>query len=646
MTLRKFLQRISLLLLISAFLGGCATGPGGYRSGQTELRAESLAANGRHDDAAGLYIGLATSATGRERDRLTLLAVEQWLDAGDGRRARNAFRAVARPADGELLWLWSTNSAALALWDRRPDDALNILEPLSRQPLPLRHRTTVEALRADSWFQKGEPARAVNLYVQRENWLDEERDIESNRRRLWLGLLVSDAQLLRSAAETSFDPVVSGWLMLGALAASTGQQGVGWSNGVVRWREANATHPAQSILANLAIPQEGLLDYPRQIALLLPLSGKQASAGRAIQNGFFGAYFAAATGLEEQQQIRVYDVAAANGANEAYARALEDGAEFVVGPLLTRSVADLSSEMILPVPVLALNNLPSQQAVIPDMYQFPLAPEHEAAAAARRAIADGRRHALALYPDDDWGTRVINAFASEFEAAGGVLLDHQRYTPTDPDFSVEIRNVLAISQSMQRHRRLQANLGQEIDFEPRRRQDVDLIFLAANSKSGRLLASQLKFHEAGNVQIYSTSFIYSRDGRSDRDLNGVMFADAPWIIAPPTWIADMPALFQEFWPAERRLGRLHALGYDAYQLVAPLYGGRTTPMAEIIGATGRLTLNDNGQVQRRPAWAQFERGEPIALPDPVEDEFLPEAFEDDVPNDPAMQWRREGEPSS
>jgi outer membrane PBP1 activator LpoA protein len=646
MILRKYLQRISLLLLISAFLGGCATGPGGYGSGQTELRAESLAANGRHDDAAGLYIGLATDATGRERDRLTLLAVEQWLDAGDGRRARNAFREVARPTDGELLWLWSTDSAALALWDGRPDDALNILEPLSRQPLPLRHRTTVEALRADSWFQKGEPARAVDLYVQRENWLDEERDIENNRRRLWLGLLVSDAQLLRSAAETSFDPVVNGWLMLGALSASTGQQGVGWSNGVVRWREANAAHPAQSILAGLAIPQDVLLDYPRQIALLLPLSGKQASAGRAIQNGFFGAYFAAATGLEEQQKIRVYDVAAANGANEAYARALEDGAEFVVGPLLPRSVADLSSEFILPVPVLALNNLRSQQEVTPDMYQFALAPEHEAAAAARRAIADGHRHALALYPDDDWGTRVINAFASEFEAAGGVLLDHQRYTATDPDFSVEIRNVLAIAQSMQRHRRLQANLGQEIDFEPRRRQDVDLIFLAANSNSGRLLASQLKFHEAGDVQIYSTSFIFSMDGRSDRDLNGVMFADAPWIIAPPTWIEDMPELFQEFWPAERRLGRLHALGYDAYQLVAPLYGGRTSPMAEIIGATGRLTLDDRGQVQRQPAWAQFERGEPIALPEPVEDEFLPEAFEDDVPNDPASRWRRDGEPTS
>ena len=102
---------------------------------------------------------------------------------------------------------------------------IDILEPMSGQALPTQHRATVEALRADAWFQKGDPARAVNLYLQRENWLDGESAVETNRRRLWLGLLVSDVQVLRTAAETAFDPVVQGWLTLGALAASTGQQG-------------------------------------------------------------------------------------------------------------------------------------------------------------------------------------------------------------------------------------------------------------------------------------------------------------------------------------------------------------------------------------------------------------------------------------
>jgi outer membrane PBP1 activator LpoA protein len=148
-----------------------------------------------------MYIGLAADAGGAERDRLTLLAIEQWLNAGDGTRARNALQAVAQPASGELLWLWSADTAALALWEGRPDQALSLLEPLSRQPLPAEHRVRIEALRADAWFQKGDPVKAIGLYMQRENWLDDDAMIERNRRRLWAGLLVTDSQDLRAAQD-------------------------------------------------------------------------------------------------------------------------------------------------------------------------------------------------------------------------------------------------------------------------------------------------------------------------------------------------------------------------------------------------------------------------------------------------------------
>ena len=101
--------------------------------------------------------------------------------------------------------------------------------------------------------------------------------------------------------EINADPIVSGWLSLGALAASTGQQGIGWGNGIIRWRAANEGHPARIILDDLEFPDAGPLEFPRHIALLLPLTGKNAAAGTAIQNGFFGAYFAATAGLEKNR---------------------------------------------------------------------------------------------------------------------------------------------------------------------------------------------------------------------------------------------------------------------------------------------------------------------------------------------------------
>jgi outer membrane PBP1 activator LpoA protein len=601
-------------LLVSLFvLTACETTGGGF-GGSAENRAERLARAGDHGEAAGAYMGLAVDAIGSERDRLTLLAVEQYLDAGDIVRARSATAGVTRPAAGPLVPLWKTNEAALRLYAGDADAALNVLEPLSREPLTRRDRLRVEALRADAWIQKQDPARAIELMMQRETWIDDRRGIEQNRARLWQGLLVSSPLVLRNSSEFSFDPVVKGWLSIGSIAASTGQQGVGWNNGVVRWREQNPDHPAMTVLGDLETPELLLLDYPRQVALLLPLSGSAGSAGKAVQNGFIGAYFATASGLDDRQSLRIYDVNAEGGASAAYAAAVEDGAEFVVGPLLKRSVTELANDILVPVPVLTLNYLPDDTLAPPGLYQFALAPEDEAASAAQRALDDGHTHAVALVPGNAWGRRLLSSFTTEFEGLGGRLIDYRTYTPGKQDFSDEIENLMGLTGSVRRYQRMRANIGGPVQFDPRRRQDTDFIFLATDAAAGRLLKAQLKFHYSGDIPAYSTSAVNSLDGRSNADLNGVMFADTPWVVDPQTWIEHLPAQFAEYWPEERRLARLHAMGYDAYNLIASLYAARGGGMEEIDGATGMLFLDTNGRVHRRLAWAQFQRGDVVALP--------------------------------
>ncbi len=637
--LKSQAYRRVLLAFVFFALAGCATSDfSSWPGSQSERRAENLARTGQFQDAASVYIGLAERAAGRERDRLTMLAVEQWLNAGDERRARNALREVPEPPSGELSWLWTANTAALALLDGQPDNALDLLEPMSRLALPTAYRVRAEALRADAWFQKRDPSLAIRLLTQRELWLDDDSSVLQNRKRLWNGLLVSDLETLRSAAETEIDPEVRGWLILGALATSTGQQGVGWTNGVIRWQENNGDHPAIAILSDLELPDSDLLEFPRQIALLLPLSGSNATAGKAIQNGFFGAYFSAVAGLQGAQQVRVYDVNELGSARRAYSDAVQNGAEFVVGPLLRRNVNDLADEILLPVPALTLNYLQNNILAAPGLYQFALAPEDEAASAARRAIADGNRHALALVPDNEWGRRVLSSFSTEFEALGGTLLDYRSYQPSNQDFSVEIEGLMSLSQSVSRYRRLRANIGGPLQFDPRRRQDPEFVFLAANAPAGRMIKSQLKFHYSGDLPVYSTSFVYSMDGRSNSDLNGLMFADTPWVISPHAWMAELPELYNDYWPAERRLARLHAMGYDAYHLVAKLFGSRTGPMDEIDGATGRLYLTADGRVHRRLSWAQFQRGEPVALPAISEFDIALQEIDSEPEDNSEREW--------
>ncbi len=610
----RSLASFTALFLLALLMGACETTGLSGLSTSGEQRAERLARDGRHSDAAGRYIGMAADAAGSERDRLTLLAVEQWLDAGDVSRAQRAQRSILEPESKAVRTIWNTNAAALSLYKGDADDALMVLEPMSRRPLNLRDRLRVEALRADAWIQKQQPARAVELMKQRESWLDSQRAVELNRQRLWQGLLVSNSVVLREAAEAAGNAEIRGWLTLAALATATGEQGVGWNNGVIRWREMNSGHPAFTVIGEADSMQREMLTYPRQIALLLPLTGQSAAAGKAIQNGFLGAYFATASALDDRQALRVYDVNSSGGASAAYQNAVADGAEFVVGPLLKKSVADLANNMLVPVPVLTLNFLPQDTLAPPGLYQFALAPEDEAVSAAIRAFGDGHTRAVALVPDNQWGRRILNSFTMEFEGMGGTLLAHRKYSTDKQDFSNEIESLMGLTGSALRYRRLRANIGESLQFDPRRRQDAQLIFLGAAAGPGRLLKSQLKFHYSGDLPTYATSSVNALDGRSNSDLNGIMFADAPWLINPQPWISYLPQTYTDLWPEERRLGRLHAMGFDAYNLIASLYADRNGHMTELDGASGGLFLDQQGRIHRRLAWAQFQGGEAVALP--------------------------------
>ncbi len=598
-------------------LAACeTTGMGGLVSGQGESRALRQASVGQHAEAASSYIGLAAARDGIERERLTLLAAEQWLLAGDRARAANAMLAIPVAPNEALLPLWSVNNALLLVSDERADEAIAILEPLSRRPMTLEDRLRVEAARADAWVLKEEPARAIELMTQRETWLDTGEAILLNRQRLWNNLRETHPAVLRESAAVTSDPLVQGWLSLASLSRTTGEQGIGWNNGLKRWREQNIDHPAIRVIPGLEDADDILLDYPRRVALLLPLSGRTASAGEAIQNGFLGAYFATAGGLDDRQDVRVYDVNAEGGAIAAYEAAVAEGAEFVVGPLLRSSTAELANGVLLPVPVLALNYLPDNTLAPPGMFQFALSPEDEAVTAAERAWADGHTRALALVPNSNWGRRVLTAFIRHFEYLGGTTLDYRQYTTGVPDYSGTIEDLMALSGSVRRYNRLRANIGGPLQFDPRRREDGEFIFLGADAPNGRLLKSQLKFHYSGDLPVYATSSVNSLDGRSNSDLNGVGFADAPWVVDPQGWIEYLPELFDDFWPEQRRLTRLHAMGYDAYQLVAPLYAVREGAVVSLDGATGQLRLDADGKVRRSLSWAEFVDGEALAKPLP------------------------------
>jgi outer membrane PBP1 activator LpoA protein len=392
---------------------------------------------------------------------------------------------------------------------------------------------------------------------------------------------------------------VAGWLELGRILADAKSGALGTQRRLQAWRERYPAHPASESLwkgaAGKPATPGGRL---QQVALLLPLSGRAAAAGGAVRDGFLGAYYD--DDASGRPRIRVYDVAERD-APSAYLQALADGADFVVGPLTREDVASLATLADGRATTLALNFLPEGVAVPDHFYQYALSPEDEARLAARRIVADGRGSGVTLVPQSDWGRRVQAAFAEEFAAAGGVVVDQADYLTSTVDFNELLRRLLRTT-------------GQRGSAP---RPDAQFVFVAAQPVHGRLIRTQLRFNYASALPMYSTSDVFDVAGPGNVDLDGVIFPDMPWVLDPFGPAAAAREAAERSWPGRAgQLGRLHAFGYDAFRLIGELRrlrGGGSTPVP---GLTGRLSVDGAGRVRRELDWAQVVDGRPVSPPPP------------------------------
>ena len=354
-----------------------------------------------------------------------------------------------------------------------------------------------------------------------------------------------------------------------------------------------------------------LENFPNQIALLLPMSGEYQREGESILHGFLSAHYSLNQNNIGAKKIKIYDTQKFLTSEIAYSQAVNEGADFVVGPLLPNSVKELSNRIAFNVPILTLNSLKVDESLI-GMYQFSLSSTDEAISTSSKVIIDRNKVGLILAPDNEWGKQLEAIYKGTFQSMDGVIVESKFYDPKKKDFSSELKSSLGISLSEKRYSRLSANLREKIIYNPRRRQDIDFIFfVAADTTTAKLLKSQLNYHLSGDkaIPIYSTSTIYSDNTNLD-DLNGIIFTDAPWVIDQQTWLGNLPSLLRKYWPGDAIQSRQNAMGYDAYFLMAAINSMKNNYMEELNGATGQLFMEEDGKIRRRLAWAKLIDGKP------------------------------------
>lgn len=492
------------------------------------------------------------------------------------------------------------------------DRALRLVEPGLRAGNVDPGYTARELdLKARIELRKGHPLEAAKTWIKRDNYLADATALEENHRRIWYALGYLNDLHLQLAESGGIDDDLRGWLDLAILFLEFEGDSHGLRTAVSQWSNANPSHPAAGFAAALLGPPRAL-DI-RQIALLLPLSSNYGAAAQTVHNGFDAAH-----GTDSdpgRPHVIFYDVGSEPSLAANYVGvAASEGADVIVGPLGKSAVNALIESRQPSKPTVLLGSVSDDHSSGPPVYQFDLAPDPEARQVAEFMYASGRRRIAALYPQDEWGQRVFNAFASRWKALGGTLADAEPYSPAADDFSAPIKKLFDLTQSDNRRAFLQAKTGLNLKFEARRRQDIDALFLAARPGEARLIKPQINFYQGLDLPVYSTSSVYSGtpDSRKDTDLDGIIFPGMPWLLNNTARMHVLKSRLENAGYSNVSTG-LFAFGYDAYRLGLLVADPALTPGTRIAGMTSDLVIGEDGRIHRRLEWARFIDGVPVRI---------------------------------
>lgn len=618
-----------LALLITLGLTSCAIGP----PAPDELalahdQAGILLSQGQPQEAAEIYWRQAQLSSTSAREELQLLALETVLTQQTLGRAQH-YRAMLDETrfQGELLVRKRLAEARLALLEDNPEAALAAL-PSALEDLAPKRTHQVLQLRADALQASGQVLQSTETRVELDRQLPDTEAQRTNRQAIWQSLQGVDVTQLQQWTQQSTEPVLKGWLELAYIGQTSPDQITDLQRQLNDWQKSYPNHPADLIATQKILSQWQELHFrPHKIAVILPFSGRYASIAKTLMIGISTAYYADHEHQPNTAVLQTYDLGdQPQNIQKLYEQAVAEGAEVVIGPLQKLALTRLMRITELPVPVLSLNYTDSDIPPPANLYQFGLLPEDEAKQVAERAILDGRQHAVVLTPTGAWGSRLAETFTERFEILGGVVLKTEHYQPGGSDYSAPIKRAMLLDESQQRYRTLQETLNRKIKFEPHRRQDVDMVFVAAHPRQARLLRPQLRFHYASDLAVYATSHVYSGelDPKADQDINGVIYCDIPWNLDELNPRPDLRTSIEESFPdLGRKLPRLMALGLDAYRLLPHLKRLAARPHARYAGLTGNLSLNESRRMFRGMNWARFTKGQPKAIYPDLTGQVLP-----------------------
>lgn len=601
-------------LLLLAGLAGCSAPPRAPVSERDSQRSGAQAfARRNFEQAARIWQQEAMKSSPEEAADYRVRAADAWLLANQMEQAENLLKWISRvDLDSHNRARLDLVLADLALRHERPDEA----EQLLRQAHPyltsnLLNRYGSLSSRLDQLLtlpNLREISRAAKLSASILAYdPGSALDVINSLRN------ISSRELEIRADNPRADQRLMGWLDLALIIRQNLAVPDHVTRAMASWKARRPFHPlSENEALDLWLRYRQQFSPPRRVAVLLPESGRLSAAGAAVRDGLMSAF------LENPGRTEILFFPTGDepeSAISAYFSALDAGVDWIIGPVQKSSVEAILNLASLATPILALNEFPSSfippEGLSGQLFGMSLSQEKEATAAAAHAANSGFKRAVVLAPESAWGERMAVAFQAEFLHENRELIAAARYVESDNDHSPIIERILKIDESKARKKSLENTLQMPLEFEAIRRNDIDIIFVAASAAQAKLIRPQLRFYDAGDIPVYATGRVYSGKPNpvQHQDLNGIRFPITPWQLehAGPGDIPELESI------RDGNLASLYSIGYDAWKLLPWLDIMWTDPDFRFPGQSGFYRSGNNGNLHREPAWAVFSHGRPEPL---------------------------------
>ena len=435
---------------------------------------------------------------------------------------------------------------------------------------------------------------------------------------IWQSLTQLSQWQIEQLKKSSF-PYKHGWIALIIYANKYGNETQKFNRFLINWRRQYPNHPANSIIEEF---QQNIRDLqPPQVsnvAILLPLTGKQQRAGIASQQGILAAY-------KDQENLQLFfiDTNKLDWQNLA-TQFSEQNIDHVIGPLLKSNVTNYINNEALNLPTLFLN-VPQNNVLAATQFAVSMRPEDEAIQAASSLCKRNFQHPLVISDSDVVSKRISASFAEQWLKQRGTLpeifyLPGDKKNPaTGKQRQKSLQASLDVGFSHSRIKHIKSRVKRKTKTQERNRRDIDMIYLVTNSQKTRLLKPYIDVSVspfADLIPIFASSRSHSSkiDRQSTQDLNSLTFTEIPWLLNSKQQNQALSEKSQQLWPQRNdSLQRIFALGFDSLSLITKIPLMQQAPYIHHFGQTGTLKYNDDHILTRSLLWGTYQRNKVTAI---------------------------------